>query len=389
VPLDITFNELPAGYAENTGRAGDKMIVSLSGFFSSEDGDDLITRLEGFPQEIVSLIPSKSPILPSMINSLLALIRRDKTATVYLNEVRTVMHTRIKGGCKKGDPISADQILDIGRITFEGIEIPRDVGIAYVFSAGWRRGFFYDLAPLHGETVQPRGYNVQELIGSLYSYLFFQQRFRISETMWNTFFQQRWFPFAYLNNSILKRMISHAEKNWNIDEILPKIADNVRQLLKENNPINKSSPYFAEHADLFDHAIERYLADDHISCASILYPRIEGLMRTYHRTKRHTSRPTARNLAKVVIEHHQDQRTSHSLLLPGRFNSYLKKVYFAQFTPGTAPDTGRHTVAHGEARADDFNLKSSTIGFLIIFQLTLFFSDGTKSDTGGIEESKE
>ena len=56
MPIDITLDKLPAGYAENTGRAGDKRVVSLSGFFSSEDGDDLITRLEGIPQVIVSLI---------------------------------------------------------------------------------------------------------------------------------------------------------------------------------------------------------------------------------------------------------------------------------------------------------------------------------------------
>jgi len=388
MPVDIKLNKLPAGYAENTGRAGDKMIISLSGFFSSEDGDDLITRLEGYPQEIISLIPSEIPILPLMVNSLLVLIRRDKTATVYLNEVIPIMHTRIKGRCKKGDPISDDQILDIGKITFEGIEIPKDVGIVYMFSAGWRRGFFYDLAPLRDDIVQLREYDVEELIGSLYSYLFFQQRFKISETMWSTFFQQRWFPFAYLNDSILKRMILYAKNNWKIDELLPKIVDNVKQLLKKNNPVNKSSPYFAEHADLIDRAIERYLTDDHISCASILYPRIEGLMRTFHRTKKSTSKPTAENLTKVVIEHHQDKRALHSLLLPGRFNNYLNDVYFAHFTPGTAPNTGRHSVAHGVARADDFSLKSSTIGFLIIFQLTLFFSDGTKSGSNEVEEGK-
>lgn len=389
MPVDISFNILPAGYAENTGRPGDKMIVSLSGFFSSEDGDDLIKRLEGLPQEIVSLVPSESPILPSMINSLLALIRRDKTATVYLNEVRPIMHARIKGGCKKGDPISADRILDIGKITFKDIEIPKDVGIIYVFSAGWRRGFFYDLAPIPGDTIQLRGYDVEELIGSLYSYLFFQERFKISEAIWDTMFHQRWFPFAYLKNSILKKMISHARENWEIDELLPKIVDNVKQILNENNPINKSSPYFVEHADLLDRAIERYLADDHISCASILYPRIEGLMRTFHRTQGQTCEPKAKNLTKAVIEHHQDQRISHSLLLPKKFNDYLDNVYFAHFTPGTAPNVGRPSVAHGEARADDFGLKSSTIGFLIIFQLTLFFSDGTKSGKSGVKKRKK
>lgn len=380
MPKEINLMQLPAGYAENSGRAGEKMFVSLRGFFSSEDGNNLITRLEGFPQELISLIPSEVPILPSTVNSLLALIRRDKTATIYLNnEVRPIASARIKGGCKKGDPVSAEKILDIGKVKFEGIDIPRDVAIAYVFSAGWRRGFFYDFAPLRENLVKLREYDVEELIGGLYAYLLFMNRFKISDSTWTTLFQQRWFPFAYLGDSVIKKIISHAENNWDIDEFIPEIADNVKRLLKENNPIDRSSPYFTEHAVLLDQAVERYLAGDYISCASILYPRIEGLMRTFHRTERYESKPTPENLSKTVTQHHQEKRIQNSLLLPRKFNDYLNEVYFAHFTPGTAPDTGRHSVAHGEARADDFNLKSSMIGFLVIFQLTLFFSDGTKS----------
>jgi hypothetical protein len=214
-------------------------------------------------------------------------------------------------------------------------------------------------------------------------------RFKISDSTWTTLFQQRWFPFAYLGDSVIKKIISHAENNWNIDEFIPEIADNVKRLLKENNPIDRSSPYFTEHAVLLDQAVERYLAGDYISCASILYPRIEGLMRTFHRAERYESKPTPENLSKTVTQHHKEKRIQNSLLLPRKFNDYLNEVYFAHFTPGTAPDTGRHSVAHGEARAMDFNLKSSTIGFLIIFQLTLFFSDGTKSGNGKVEKAKK
>lgn len=385
---DIELKDLPAGYAENTGRAGDKIIISLSGFFSSEDGDDFITRLEGYPQEIVSLISTQEAIiLPQMVNSLLVLIRRNKTATVYLNEVKPIMHTRIRGGCKRGDPISADQILDTGKITFEGIEIPRDVGIIYVFSAGWRRGFFYDFSPLREDMIQMREYDIEKIIGSFYSYLFFQNRFKISEAMWDMLYQQKWFPFAYLKDSILKKMVLHAKNNRNIDELLPLIVENVKKILNENNPIKKTSPYFDDHADLFKCAIKKYLDNDYISCASILYPRIEGLMRTFYREKNYSSGPDARNLTRILVEHHKEKRISHSLLLPSRFNNYLDKVYFDHFNPGTEPDIGRHSVAHGEARADEFNLKSSTIGFLIIFQLTLFFSEGEKSIRNNNEES--
>jgi len=155
-----------------------------------------------------------------------------------------------------------------------------------------------------------------------------------------------------------------------------KIANNVKHLLQNLNPIKKSIPYYSDHADIFEAAIQRYLEDDHISCASILYPRIEGLMRSFHREAGYKTKPSAKTLTRVVIEHHENKRISHSLLLPDKFRHYLNNIYFAHFAPGSSPSVGRHSVAHGEARSDDFTLKSCTIGLLILYQLSLFISDG-------------
>lgn len=375
MPFEITFDKIPAGYAESSVKGGGEVLVSLSGFYSSEDGDALITRLEGLPQQIISLIPSKLPILPSMVHYMLAIIRKDKSAMVYLNEGNIVGHVRVKGGVKKGELISAGRVLDVGKITFQDIEIPSDTGIVFVFSVGWRKGFFYDLAPLHGEDTKPREYDIEETIGSLFSYLLFQERFKIADETWKKMFVQKWFPFAYLDNALIKDMINYSKEGWEIDSLLPKISDNVKHLLESSNPIRKSIPYYSEHADIFEIAFQRYLENDHISCASILYPRIEGLMRSFHRESGYTSKPSTRALTRVVIEHHEKKRISHSLLLPEKFHHYLDEIYFAHFTPGSSPDVGRHSVAHGEARSDDFTLKSCTIGLLILYQLSLFISD--------------
>lgn len=230
----------------------------------------------------------------------------------------------------------------------------------------------YDLAPLHAEEPKPREYDLEALIGGFYSYLLFQERFKIDDQTWKNMFEQKWFPFAHLDNTLLKEMINHAKEGWNIDHLLPRIADNVIHLLHECNPINNSIPYYAEHAELFNRAIEGYLKGDHISCASILYPRIEGLLRSFYRLEGYTSRPSPDELTKTVIEHHREKRISLSLLLPEKFHYYLDNIYFAHFVPGTSPGLGRHSVAHGEAKSDDFNLKSTTIGLLIIYQLSLF-----------------
>jgi len=68
-----------------------------------------------------------------MVHYMLAIIRKDKSATVYLNEGNIVGQVRVKGGIKKGELISADRVLDMGKIRFQDIEIPSDTGIGLSF----------------------------------------------------------------------------------------------------------------------------------------------------------------------------------------------------------------------------------------------------------------
>ena len=96
-------------------------------------------------------------------------------------------------------------------------------------------------------------------------------------------------------------------------------------------------------------------------------------MRSFYKLEGYKQKPTSKSLTKAVINHNQNSRLSRSLLLPEKFQYYLDNVYFANFKPGTQPDLGRHSLAHGEARAEDFSLKSSTLGFLILYQLSVFF----------------
>lgn len=379
MPQEIAFDNLPAGYAESSARAGEKLKVSLVGFVSTEDGDELITKLEGLPQQMLAMLRLPFLVLPSMVHSLLAIIRKDKTATVYLNEVQAIGQMRVKGAIKKGEAITKNRVLDMGRMKFQDVTIPPDAGIAYVFSVGWRKGFFYDLSPLHDDQDRPRSYDLEETIGSVFAYLLFQERFKIDGTTWKVFFDQKWFPFAHLEDGVIKEMISHARQGWQIDDLLPKIVQNLKELLRMDPLEGRTGTVFTAHLDILRAAVERYLADDHVSASSILYPRIEGILRSFVRAGGYTLPPTAKTLSKVAIEHHQGSRINNSLLLPDKFHQYLDDVYFAHFASGSSPDVGRHSVAHGEARSSDFTLKATTIAFLLVYQLSLFFSDGTKT----------
>jgi hypothetical protein len=74
------------GVAAKARRKGETASVRVTGFLSSEDGQELITHLEQFPSTLLlKAVGTKVP--PSHVDNLLAIVRRDKTATVYVNEL--------------------------------------------------------------------------------------------------------------------------------------------------------------------------------------------------------------------------------------------------------------------------------------------------------------
>jgi hypothetical protein len=370
MPFQIRFDDLPAGYSMNVARGGENVQVCMREFSSSEDGDIFISRLEGLSDFILTHLPTA--VMPSMIDHLLAVILPDKTATIYINELSFVTTVRPRRVVQKGEPIFQRDILDIERFYIQNVKIPKNAGILILLSHGWRRGFYYDLEPLHSKEALERDYDLELLLGQFWTYLVFQDMFKIEQATWDKLFKQHWFPFIYLGYPLVKKIIGHARAGWDIDELIPEIQIETNNLISMTNNIWSLNPYFEPHNSLIEKAIERYQNEDHVSAASILYPRIEGVMRSYLAKACSSQTPSAANLSRELIQKDAEKRHSCCLFFPERFHHYLDNVYFAHFSPGSNPDVSRHSVAHGEARADAFNLKSSTIGLLILYQIALF-----------------
>lgn len=137
MPFEISFTDLPAGYLAASVKMGEQAIVTVREFSSSEDGDLFISRLEGIPSQIIGMLPTESGIKSSIVDHMLVIIRRDKTATVYVNELPILTDVIIKGKDKKaGDLIYADDIADIRKLRFHDVEIPKDAGILFLLEEG-------------------------------------------------------------------------------------------------------------------------------------------------------------------------------------------------------------------------------------------------------------
>jgi hypothetical protein len=371
MPYNLTLDNLPAGYALESKPQGGEISAVVIEFTSSEDGDIFVSRLEGGPSAIISKLPPDAGVSPSTIDHLLAIIRRDKTATVYINEIPFIAQIRSKRAkTEKNQLITEDDVADIISLQLGTIEIPSDAGVIFIFSYGWRKGLFFDFEPLVDANVT-RKYSLNHTWASLYAYLFQQNLFKITQPEWNTLFEKQWFPFISLRKQTIRRMLDQVRNNWDIDNLLPDIRNEILDDVNDMILRWEQNSLFSSHIDLFKHAIERFKGGDYISATAILYPRIEGVMRTIHSTISR-ERASQTKLVNSVIGLNKNVTHERSLILPQMFNRFLQEVYFANFDPNSDAVISRNSVAHGVASAKDFSLKSALIGILITDQISFF-----------------
>ncbi|MGI8980612.1 MAG: hypothetical protein ACR2FY_15395 [Pirellulaceae bacterium] len=365
MPTVIDLEMPPAGYAISGARAGEQASIQCMEFTSTEDGQHFIQRLEGLPSEILGKLTP--PIRPSQVESLLAILDRDGKATVYVNEVGQKVRMRPSRSIKAGERVSKNDIVDLDRLELS-VDVPAEAGVLYVFSEGWRKGLFYDFGPIAGPDPKPRDYDLFSLLGQVYCQVLFQERFSITESEWEALFKAKWFPFAALPHGTIDELISYIRCGWDPDEKLDEVALEVKGRLPELLKVWSKHPALAPHFEILERAVERFQQDDFLSCTSLLFPRIEGILRTHHASLGTVEKPTQTNLSNSAVSERLDRTAC--LLLPHWFAKYLQTVYFADFNPvAQSIDVSRHSVSHGVATTSQFNKKSSLIGLLVVHQL--------------------
>lgn len=366
--VEVDLGNPPGGYALTSARDGDYVQVAYREFTSTEDGQHFIQRLEGHPNDILQRLPSQ--ISPSQVDHMLAICRRDGKADVYVNELDLRLLPRVARSMKAGEKVRKDDIADIEGFEL-GVQIPDDTGFLLVFSVGWRKGLFYDFGPISGPDPQPRQYHVGAVLGQAYGHVLFQERFSISEAEWKALFCAQWFPFAGLSNEKIDALISHIQSGWNPDENLDDIVAETKSRVPQMLESWSKHPSFLPHFDLLKHAVERFQGDDPVSCTALLFPRIEGILRTHHSILDTQLPPKPENLTELAIA--AKIENDKCLLLPRRFAAYLRDVYFANFDPDTENiEVSRHSIAHGVANPSKFDYKSALIGILTVHQLFYF-----------------
>jgi hypothetical protein len=373
VPHEISFDQIPVGHVAEACKNGGTVKVCPSAFLSTEDGQTFVRRLEQFPTELLGKLPNHARVAPSQVDQLLAVIRRDRTATVYVNELDMTLGTVIGRSIKEGDHIFKNDIVDIATMEFDGVSVPNDAGVVLVFSVGWRKGLYYDFAPLHPKEDIRRTAFLPNLFGQCYAHVLFQERFSILESEWEALFKAKWFPFAPLRNETLDEILSHLRAGWELDDLTSKIAQEVKEKLPHFIEAWRAHPAFTDHLRILEKAAEHFQNADYLSASGLLFPRIEGLMRSNHASAGVETTPTKqKNLSASAVLAVAGRPAC--LLLPHKFEQFLSDVYFASFQPGEKQiGVSRNSVGHGVASEVEFNEKAAVLGLLVTQQLLFCF----------------
>ncbi len=381
MPVEVDLAHPPAGHVIEAAKKGEMAKVAFREFTSTEDGQLFVQRLEAVPSDILAKLPNR--VIPSQVDNMLAIIRSDGKATVYMNELKQSLLVRAARPVQAGMPVMKDDIADIERLEL-GVTIQDNSGFLFLFSIGWRKGLFYDYGPVIGKYKQPRGYDIGVAIGRAYCHVLFQNRFSISEKEWDAIIGSKWFPFIGLSDRLINELIQQVRHDWEPDEKLEEIVKEVKERVPGMIESWREHLSFLPHICIIDRGVERFLKGDYISCTGLLFPRIEGIMRTYYASQVTKGRASPVNLTASAVA--AKRNNEHSLFLPHRFEAYLRDVYFAGFSPrDTNIDISRHSVAHGVASASEFDRKSAVISILIIHQLFYFLENGnavTQAEVG-------
>ena len=375
MPITITLDVPSIGFAASSGREGETVEVIYREFCSSEDGDKLIGRLE-MVSDLLNRIPDSRRPNPSQVDHMLAVIHKNRTADLYINELSIIAKVQIKKKVEACQPVYESDMADIRSLKFDGVKIPDDAGLVFLFSVGWRKGLYYDLEPFRPRLNYVRDYNLDNRLGELFARLVFRDRLKISDDAWKNLFAQGWFPFAALSPSLLKEMVSHAENRWEIDDLLPKITDEVKESLREWIEQWAKNSSYKDHISLLKTAAERFFDSDYHSAVSIIYTRIEGILRNAPLSHEPEKKVTQDRLAETTVKVGLlSAGTPMMPFFPEKFQQYLKEVYFRSFDSSQPEGASRNTVGHGVAPEEDFSEKSSITGLLILQQLSYFLPD--------------
>jgi len=375
---EVELKERIAGYSISAAKEGEKVQVQTSGATSIEDGELHLKYLNGFPQTILSML--ENDFQPSDVKSMVVLISKDLKAKVYINEIEVYGQAFVKAKkIEKGQALKRDDISGFERIQLSGIEFSEDQAYFCILPLGWDKVYIFDFSPLDEQDDRKIEYDVEKVLGSYFSYLSFGAIHKISATDWDSIIRQNWFPFYALKFSTVESLVSYARIEWNIDGLIDNIENDTFSYIEERKLIWDSDENLSPFVCFLDLAVSRHKEDDFVSSSSIMYPKIEALIRKDFVA----DNPEKEGRQQKILVEHITEKTLRNIsalttFIPDKFKRYLEECYFKDFSVTNDDNSvSRHSVAHGASTIEKFDKKASLLGLLVFSQIAEYIQQSS------------
>jgi hypothetical protein len=214
----IELPHLPFGLATTHATAGETVMVQRAGMYSSEDGEQFVQVLEGMSVEYPVFGIGPDRIDPSQVNHFLAVIRPDRHATLYCNELQIAARVRnnrvSRDGIQAGELVFGNDIGDVEEVEIRDaannpIQIPDDHGFCFILSHRWRKALIFDY-DVFEPNPRRRTERLPRVFGQVLARLMFQEMYAASDAQWSRLFAWGWFPFIGLTHHHRQQLLSWA-----------------------------------------------------------------------------------------------------------------------------------------------------------------------------------
>ena len=359
-----------AGFVVETAKKGEMVKVQTRGSLVSDD-----PIFYTYIDQITGIFLNK--VFVNSVHQFLVLIHDDLSADLYLNDIPAKILMMPKRDVKKGQIVRANDIADIGKLSFDRIIIKDTDKIIYCFKVGWKFGLFFDLHWEEGLDIEA----MQTELGALYRYLSFQYVYDIIESKphFDLLLKDGWFPFIEIIGSEFKELSDAYQK---LPDPQSKVHELISKFDKEriDRITNKwwKKQIFSDKKSIIESGIDSYLNDNSkgfIACIKTLLPEVEGIIRLHYFEETGKGKDV---YVPDLINHIVDKGRIKSgsdlcLFLPRAFFEYLKDSIFPKFDLEKGDiSLSRHTSSHGVAKAEHYT-KSRALQMILILDQIYFY----------------
>lgn len=362
------------GFSAGIARGGETLPVLVKGIATSEEGDSFYKLMDGvyrsfvFPLQRELIQAGRWPdALPNFI------IRQylDGEYELIVGGYGIQAEVLSKVSAEEGSPVYLSQIGDIRRVTVPELAISGRETVIYFLSHRWRHGIYLDFGCANSPDYKLNKADFEIDLAQLYLTVWFPI-FGRNDSVTSRMEHCGWFPFIAMAGDAFDKLYAvyrdEAEpenKEWvavdAFDAVkLRTMAEHwyTRQAIKSGR-------------EFFEKAIERFEQDDFLSCISILFPRIEGVLRQLYLPQ--AGQPNIERLLERLKNEVAGSIPNWSLFRYNEFLEYLREWFFKGFNLSTGQvDLSRHSTSHGVAPSAEYTKRNAVIGFLILDQISFY-----------------